>query len=164
MPEEGIGVVVLTNLGCGIEYMVMHDVIDRLLGIPRTWSNRDFVDHVVGDYQRLVFGTNARLDRERRPDVKPQLPLADYAGTYESDIYGRLVVQVTDGTMSMQLGPNCRSQLAHWSGERFRATFVLRFGEDWFVSFHGQDGRVEKVTIENVYPSGEIATFSRNAD
>jgi CubicO group peptidase (beta-lactamase class C family) len=164
MPEDGIGVVVLTNLGCGIEFMVMHDVIDRLLGIPRTWSNRDFVDHVVRDYQRLVAAENARLDQNRRPDVKPQLPLPDYAGTYESDIYGRLVVQVTDGTLSVQIGPNCRSQLTHWSGERFRATFVLRFVEDWFVSFHCQDGRVVKVTIDNVYPSGEIATFSRNTD
>ena len=34
VPEENLGVAVLTNLGCGIQYMVMHDTIDRLLGIP----------------------------------------------------------------------------------------------------------------------------------
>jgi CubicO group peptidase (beta-lactamase class C family) len=164
MPEENIGVVVLTNLGCGIQFMVMHDVIDRLLGIPRTWNNGDFVAHVVDDYQRTVDADNVRLDRERRPDVKPRLPLSEYAGSYESEIYGRLVIQVVNGKMSMQLGPNCHSELVHWSGERFRGTFVLRFAEDWFVSFFPQGERVAKVTIANVFPNKEIATFVRVHD
>jgi CubicO group peptidase (beta-lactamase class C family) len=164
MPEENIGVVVLTNLGCGIPFMVMHDVIDRLLGIPRTWNNRDFIAQVVDERQRATDAENSRLDRERRPDVKPRLPLSEYAGTYESEIYGRLVIQVADGTMSMRLGPNCHSELVHWSGERFRATFVLRFAEDWFVSFAPLDGRVAKVTVANVFPNEEIATFVRIHD
>jgi hypothetical protein len=142
----------------------MHDAFDRLLGIPRTWNNRDFVTHVVDDYQRAVDAENIRLDHERRPGVKPRLPLTQYAGTYESEIYGRLVIKVADGTMTMQLGPNCHSELVHWAGERFRATFVLRFAEDWFVSFTPQDGRVAKLTVANVFPNKEIATFVRIHD
>jgi hypothetical protein len=61
----------------------------------------------------------------------------------------------------MRLGPNGRSNLVHWSGERFRATFVLRFGEDWLLSFDSDRGRVTRVTITNVFPPKELGTFSR---
>jgi hypothetical protein len=61
----------------------------------------------------------------------------------------------------MQFGPNCRSEVVHWSGERFRATFVLRSPEDWFLSFELQDGQVAKVTMTNVFPNREISTFAR---
>ena len=161
VPEEQIGVVVLTNLGCGIQFMVMHDIIDRMLGIPRTWQNRDFVSLVVDDYQKLVDTENLRLDRERNKVAKPRLALAKFAGTYESDAYGRLVVEETGGTLSMRLGPNCRAQLVHWSGDRFRATFVLRFAEDWFVSFVPEGDHIARVTIANVFPGRELATFAR---
>jgi CubicO group peptidase (beta-lactamase class C family) len=164
MPEENIGVVVLTNLGCGIQFMVMHDVIDRLLGIPRAWHNQGFITAVIDEYQNATDAENARLDRERRQDIKPSLALTEYAGTYESEIYGRLVVQVVDGTISMHLGPNCRSELVHWSGDRFRATFVLRFAEDWFLSFVSQQGRIAKVTISQVFPNREMTTFTRIRD
>jgi CubicO group peptidase (beta-lactamase class C family) len=164
MPEENIGVVVLTNLGCGIQFMVMHDVLDRMLEIPRTWHNSVFVSHVVDDYNKSVDAENTRLARERRHDLRPKFALSDYAGTYESDLYGQLVVIERDGTLSLHLGPNCGSDLVHWSGECFRAKFVLRFGEDWFLSFASQDDRIEKVTIANVFPSKEVATFARTAE
>jgi CubicO group peptidase (beta-lactamase class C family) len=36
VPEEKLGVVVLTNLGGGIQTVMMHDAIDRVLGLHRT--------------------------------------------------------------------------------------------------------------------------------
>jgi CubicO group peptidase (beta-lactamase class C family) len=164
MPEENIGVVVLTNLGCGMQFMVMHDILDRVLRIPRSWSNRDFITHTIGEQQKSTEAENARLDRQRRHHVKPQLALRQYAGTYQSDLYGQLVVKETDGILSMQLGPNCRSELVHWSGERFRATFVLRFPEDWFLSFVPQKGQVTQAALVNIFPNREIATFARASD
>lgn len=163
VPEEDLGVVVLANLGCGIQYMVMHDIIDRMLGIPRTWQNSDFVVHVVDDYQKLVDARNDRLKRERGSQ-RPRFALAEYAGTYESRVYGRLIVEQTGDNLSMRLGPNCRSKLVHWSGERFRASFVLRFAEDWLVSFVPEGEHVAKVTIRSVMPDKELATFVRVSD
>lgn len=164
MPEEKLGVVVLTNLGCGIQYMALHDILDRMLGIPRTTTNREWVTDTIDDYQKLIDAQNARLDQERCEDVKPQFALDQYAGTYESDLYGRLVVAQADGRLSIDLGPNCHAELVHWSGERFRATFVLRFAEDWLISFVPQDGRVMRATLANIFPSREIATFARVSD
>jgi hypothetical protein len=84
-----------------------------------------------------------------------------YAGAYASDLFGRLIVEEVDGTLRFQLGPNCCAVLGHWLGDRFRARFVLRFPEDWFVSFVLEEDHTLKVTIENVFPSAEIATFTR---
>jgi hypothetical protein len=161
VPEEGLGVVVLTNLGCGVQYMVMHDVIDRVLGIPRTWSNREFIDAAVGGDRRARDAEEARLDRDRRAQVGSRAPLGRYAGTYASELFGPLVVKEVDGTLFLQLGPNCRTALAHWSGDRFRARFVLRFPEDWLISFHLEGDHAVNITIANVHPSAQIATFER---
>lgn len=160
VPEEDLGVIVLTNLGCGIQFMVMHDIIDHMLGIPRTWQNSDFVTHVVDDHQKMVDARNDRLQGERGGQ-RPLFPLAEYAGTYESEIYGRLIVEETGDSLSMRLGPNCASTLLHWSGEQFRATFVLRFAEDWLLSFVPKGEHVARVTIRNVMPDEELATFVR---
>ena len=48
VPEEKLGVVVLTNLAGGIQTVMMHDAIDRVLGFDRTWSNREFIDATNG--------------------------------------------------------------------------------------------------------------------
>jgi len=160
VPEAHLGIVVLTNGGLGLQIMVMHDIIDQMLGIPKTWQDRDFLEYAINDYQKQVDAQNRRLEQERSGRA-PRFALAEYAGTYESDSYGRLVIEQTGNTLSMRLGPNGRSKLVHWSGERFRATFVLRFGEDWLFSFDSDDGRVARVTITNVFPNKELGTFSR---
>jgi CubicO group peptidase (beta-lactamase class C family) len=160
VPEEHLGIIVLANVCCGIQYMVMHDLIDRMLGISRTWQNRDWIKAVVDDYQKQIDAKNDRLNQARSKQ-RPRFALAKYAGSYESNAYGRLVIEEAGGRLSMRLGPNGRSQLVHWSGECFRATFVLRFAEDWLLSFVAEGDHVARVTITNVFPDQELGTFSR---
>jgi hypothetical protein len=49
---------------------------------PGTWSNRDRITDTIDDYQKLTDAVNARLDREWRLNVKPQLALSHFVGTY----------------------------------------------------------------------------------
>ena len=65
VPEEKLGVVVLTNLGGGIQTVMMHDAIDRVLGFDRTWTNREFIDATNGP--RIG---SARGDRTPRPRAR----------------------------------------------------------------------------------------------
>jgi CubicO group peptidase (beta-lactamase class C family) len=161
VPEDKLGVVVLTNLGGGIQTVMMHDAIDRVLGFDRTWSNREFIDATNGVEDRARAVANDRLDRERQANVKPKFPLSRYAGTYVSDLFGKLIVEEADGALRFRLGPNCHAALVHWSGERFRARFVLRYPEDWFVSFGVANDSATTLTIANAFPSAEIGTFRR---
>jgi hypothetical protein len=162
VPEEKLGVVVLTNLGGGIQTVMMHDAIDRVLGFDRTWSNREFIDATNGVEDRERAAAIARLSRERQANVKPKLPLSRYTGTYVSDLFGKLIVEEADGALRFRLGPNCHAALVHWSGDRFRARFVLRYPEDWFVSFGVENDVATTITIANAFPSAEIGTFRRS--
>ena len=162
VPEEKLGVVVLTNLGCGIQTVMMHDAIDRVLGFHRTWSNREFIEATNGVEDRARDVAKAQLERDRKAGVKPRLPLSEYAGTYVSDLFGKLIVEEAGGALRFRLGPNCHASLVHWSGDRFRARFVLRYSEDWFVSFGVENDVATTLTIANAFPNAEIGTFRRS--
>ena len=69
VPEEKLGVVVLTNLAVGVHSMVMYDLLDRMLGIPRAWTNREFTEAVLDEYEKPRHAEYARLDRERRVHI-----------------------------------------------------------------------------------------------
>jgi hypothetical protein len=165
MPDERLGVVVLTNLGCGVQYMVMHDLFDRLLEIPRTWTNDDWITEVIDKYQHSNDATNAQLDVERKKNIPPKFSLDDYSGTYESDLYGTIVIKVENGTLAMQYGPNCSAELVHWQGEKFRGTFVVRYPEDLFFTFGTSDkDRVARLDVEDVRSRRLMSTFRRIAN
>ena len=87
VPEEKLGVVVLTNLAAGVHSMVMYDLLDRMLGIPRAWTNREFIDAVLDEYEKPRDAEYAGLYRERRAHLKPHGPLSQYTGTYASDLW-----------------------------------------------------------------------------
>jgi CubicO group peptidase (beta-lactamase class C family) len=161
VPEEKLGVVVLTNLATGVHSMVMYDLLDRMLGMPRAWTNREFIEAVLDEYEKPRDAEYARLDRDRRAHMKPHGPLSQYTGTYASDFVGQLIVKEVNGSLQFQLGPNGHAALEHWSGDRFRTQFVLRFPEDWFFSFVRDKDRVVKVMIANVFPSSDVGTFTR---
>ena len=110
----------LTNLGGGIQTVMMHDAIDRVLGFHRTWSNREFIEATNGVEDRARDVAKAQLERDRKASVKPRLPLSEYAGTYASDLFGKLIVEEAGGALRFRLGPNCHASLFHWSGDRFR--------------------------------------------
>ena len=64
----------LTNFGSGIQTVLMHDAIDRVLGFDRTWSNREFIEATNGVEDRAHDLAKARLERDREAGVKPKLP------------------------------------------------------------------------------------------
>jgi len=164
MPEENLGLVVLTNLNRGLQYMVMHDTFDRLLGIPRSWTNKDWTSQILETERRERRQLHEELAARRDPDRKQKLRLEEYAGIYTSNLFGDLVISHSADTLSMRLGPttNCEAQLKHWQGERFRATFQIRHREDWFLTFqHSEFGTVSKIVITDIRLGREIASFLR---
>lgn len=88
IPEEKIGVVVLANLGwgAGIEYMLMHDIFARMLGLPRSQTNHDWLVEAQETPVKEALARNARLDATRNKDARMSLALSRYAGTYVCDL------------------------------------------------------------------------------
>jgi CubicO group peptidase (beta-lactamase class C family) len=161
MPEENIGIVVLANRGCGIVYMLMHDIFDRMLGIQRTWTNRDWLVEAEENPARELAAKNERLEAARKKDTSPSLPLSGYAGTYECDLYGKLVFVERDGALQLQFGPNIAGTLRHWEDNTFRSKLSFPPGEEWLIRFQVSSVNAARLQIERLSWHEPMPEFRR---
>jgi CubicO group peptidase (beta-lactamase class C family) len=97
LPQESLGVVVLTNSGPSwLPHTVSFYVYDRLLGLkPIPWNTQ---------YLRMVARQAAqarerRANRRGRRGADPSRPLEDYVGCYRHPGYGRLSVRAQRGRL-----------------------------------------------------------------
>jgi CubicO group peptidase (beta-lactamase class C family) len=161
MPEERIGVVVLANRGCGIVYMLMHDIFDRLLGIPRTWTNRDWLVEAEENPAKQAAAKLTRLEASRKKDTRPSLSLGSYAGTYECDLYGKLVVVESEGALRVKFGASMAGTLEHWEQDTFRAKLSFPAGEEWLVRFQVSGENVAGLRVERLFWHEPMPEFHR---
>jgi pimeloyl-ACP methyl ester carboxylesterase len=163
IPEEKIGVVVLANRGCGagIEYMLMHDIFARMLGLPRSQTNHDWLVEAHETPAKAAVARNTRLEAARKKDTKLSLPLSRYAGTYECELYGKLEILERDGSLRLQFGPNIDGTLVHWEDDTFRAKLTLPPGEEWFLRFRVTAKSVPSLRVERISWHESMPEFRR---
>lgn len=122
MPDDGVGVVVLTNGDATAAPEVLARLaIDRLLGLtPIDWLARvqARLDAARDGEQRA--GTLAE-QHDRKPGTRPAHPLGEYEGDYEHPAYGTISVR-REGTGLAAGYHGIALALAHWHYETFRAT------------------------------------------
>ncbi len=151
LPEEELGVVVLTNLSPNrLATAVMYRVFDAYLGGPRTdWSSR--LKASADSLQALAETRRAGLEAARVAGTSPSLPLAEYAGTYRDPMYGDATVSLEDGRLVLRRGPAFAGELEHWHYDIFRAAWRDRTLERGFVTFSlGPMGRARKMEVEGI--------------
>ena len=103
LPNERIGVVVLTNLdGTALRDLVPYYVYDRLLGLePVDWSARFLeIEHKAKE-QELTAEKKGYTGQV--PGTKPAHPLAEYEGEFEHPGYGKLTVHRAGGADANRL-------------------------------------------------------------
>ena len=161
MPEENIGVVVLANRGCGIPFMIMHDVFDRLLGIERDVTNAEWIEEGLRGPERTKSERLRELDAQRSKDTQPKLPLPRYAGIYHAPLYGDLEIRHTDGALRLQFGPNIHAVLSHWEHDTFRATLNFPPPGEWLVRFVVEAGAPKRIHVERLFWHEPMPPFER---
>jgi CubicO group peptidase (beta-lactamase class C family) len=120
LPEERLGIVVLTNLeGNALRESLMYRIFDKYLGAPdRDWSRVSLAERAAFD------SIEARDEREKEAKrvkgTKPTLPLDRYAGVYEDTFYGRAQVTMERGHLVLELAPRQVGDLQHWHYDTFR--------------------------------------------
>jgi hypothetical protein len=149
MPEADLGLVILANHHrTGLNFALRSWILDACLGRPqRDWSEIVRTDYASG-YERLLAEAKAQFDAKRPAPTRPSLPLADYAGVYESRIYGRVQVASRDQQLGIRFGTRFDGELSHWQEESFRATFPNPRLDDWLVTFHVNAGQVAGLRIK----------------
>ena len=163
IPEEKLGLVILTNMGGTILPLpLMYRIFDAYLGAPqRDWS-ADMLKTVKG-FEEQGKAAQKKAEAEQVKDTRPSLALAEYTGTYKNDLYGEVKVTHENGKLGMRFGPSFTSGLEHWHYDTFQAKFVAAGGAKVFMSFAlNAQGKAETLTLN--LPGVAEYPFKRAAD
>lgn len=156
LPEEKMGVVILTNLsGTILSVPLSYRIFDAYLGSqPRDWSAEML--KTINTLQEQSKAAAAKIEAERVKDTKPSLALEKYAGDYQNEMYGDVKIATENGKLILQRGPYFTGDLEHWHYDTFRVTWRDRQAGKGFVSFRlSSRGKVEMMNMEN------LADFAR---
>ena len=153
VPEEGIGVVILTNSISYISYALAYETLDRLLGHKEQhdWSTT---------FKELT-SSDPEPDPEPIPNTTPSLDLAAYAGTYDCDVYGKCEVRLVGDQLTFQFSHTqiFRGTFRHWHYDTFQlnwgAQMMLPSGTVQFTL--GPDGKVKEMMIDVPNPDFDFS-------
>jgi CubicO group peptidase (beta-lactamase class C family) len=148
LPDDAIGVVVLTNTSASMMHLtVACRVLDELLGAEPL----DVFGYLKPRFDAAMAGAReAKAARRVVTDAPPARPLPDYAGEYAHPGYGTLTITQNGGVLEPALG-TMNLTLAH----RHYETFDLAWNEmgDQPVIFpltflSDPDGEVNALTVQ----------------
>ncbi len=139
LPEENTGFVILTNNESPSFYIMMKKMLDVMVGAPAHDWNADAVQREK-DNKAQAAKDDAASDAARKLNTKPTLPLASYAGTYSSDMYGDVTIAEENGKLVMRMvpTPDYVADLEHWHYDTFRIHWRPSVGYNFqrgFVTF-----------------------------
>ncbi|MEL7361336.1 MAG: serine hydrolase [Bacteroidota bacterium] len=134
VPEENLGVVVLTNSMTALASALTSRVVDAYLGVT---DDAGQVRDYAADYLSFDRGNReqfyARIDSATvdRGDLPPTLALDDYAATFESDLYGGASVVFEDAGLVLRFDAAAWvADLTHLHGDVFRVDWREEYA--WF--------------------------------
>ena len=148
LPQEKIGIVVLTNLdGTGVPELLSRHAMDRLLGLePIDWTGEALAKKAVG----VQLGKEAKKKKEitRVPGTRLAHALEDYVGEYENPGYGDLKIALASNGRLEALYNGIRTPLDHWHYEVFNGAKGAAdpvFEDMKFLFRTGMKGEVDEV-------------------
>lgn len=159
LPEEKLGVVVLTNAnGSPVPTIVLRRAVDALIGAPEhDWNGE--TKKVVDRQRAQAREAQQKRDAARVAGTRPSLDLAKYAGTYADSMYGDISVKLQAGKLQARFGIHFDGDLEHWHYDTFRANWNARHRGRTMVTFAlDADGKVRSLDFEG------IGTFNRKPD
>jgi hypothetical protein len=159
VPEENLGVVILTNAEEGGAFdSILYHILDHYFAVHATDWITAFKD--VEDEQEKA-AKRAMIEFDKRGSAaKPSLPLNEYAGVYNDAWYGPTTIRMEKDQLVFTLDhtPRAVADLQIWQYDTFKAHFRDRTIEDAFVTFAlNPAGHVDHFTMIAVSP---LADFS----
>jgi CubicO group peptidase (beta-lactamase class C family) len=160
VPEEGLGVVVLTNQeSSGGRDAVAYRLLDAYLGLPATdWVPR-FKEAARLEEER-ARAAEAAHRAARATGSRPSLPLARYAGRYRDAWYGEASIQAEGDRLVLRFSrsPSLTGDLEHWHYDTFVSRWRDRTVPDAFVTFALRpDGAVAEFKMAAFSPAADFS-------
>ena len=104
VPEEKLGVVVLTNSLTPIANMLAYRAVDVLMGA----SAKDFSQESLAEFKKTLVGFQARITTVTTPaaeGTKPSHAISDYTGKYRCPMYGDASVTLDGDKLILSFHP-----------------------------------------------------------
>ena len=160
VPEENLGVVILTNAESGGAFdSILFHILDHYFALPATDWIAAFKAADEAQ-QKEADEITQKQNTGRAANGKPSLPLEKYAGVYTDPWYGAVTIRSENGKLvfAMDHTPNAVADLQTWQYDTFKAHFRDRTIEDAFLTFTlNPDASINHFTMEAVSP---LADFS----
>jgi CubicO group peptidase (beta-lactamase class C family) len=149
IPEEKLGIIVLTNTDANNFYEALKwEIMDAYMNLPyRNYSN------VYLGFQKQEEAATNKWVKEKRDTVamnlKPSLPLQNFAGTYQHAIYGNMTIAFQNGKLiaTFEHHKGRYAELEALGGNRFLATFNEPLYGIKVWPFTIENGKVKSVTV-----------------
>jgi CubicO group peptidase (beta-lactamase class C family) len=151
MPEEDVGLVILTNMnGTGLPNALLHHIFDRFIGgEPGDWSARLLA--YTKEREKQAEDRQQKLLDARVAETTPTLPLDRYAGTYEDEMYGTVTVRRDGDRLVVDAGSAFVGDLEHWHYDTFRAQWRdAGLGRSFLTFTLNARGEVARVDVEGL--------------
>ena len=153
MPEEKLGLVVLTNSEQGVPSILQYKIYDVFRNAPkRDWS-AEYKTFSVRGKQRAA-ANKKKIEEARKTNTQPTLPLSDYTGTYGGKMYGDATISGENGKLVLRLkpAPNFVADLEHWHYNTFKITWRRSVAYNFpmgFVNFTiDKNGKASELEID----------------
>jgi CubicO group peptidase (beta-lactamase class C family) len=154
LPEENLGVVVLTNSEAGAYSTIANKVFDVFLEVApkRDWST-ERLERVKANKTREDAEDKKIVDA-RVKETKPSLSLAGYAGTFGGEMFGDATVTEENGKLVLRLlpSPNFVADLEHWHYDTFlikwRPTVAYNFPRGFVNFMIDKTGKATELKVE----------------
>lgn len=150
LPEEKLGVVILTNMGASVlPYVVMHKLWDLHLKTPKARDWNAEMRRATDSLLTRAREAQKKREAERVANTKPSLPIEQYAGVYADSMYGEIRVRADSGKLKIDRGPAFQGVLEHWHFDTFRARWAARSLGTSFVTFRlNAQGKVDDLQMD----------------
>jgi CubicO group peptidase (beta-lactamase class C family) len=158
LPEENLGIVVLTNSDRNrLDAALFYRIVDSFLGEPvKDWSQIFLTQAKEGEAK--AEEARKKAEESRKPNTKPSLDLAAYCGVYENEMYGSVEVKREADKLVFSLNAKPMGTLDHWHYDTFKvgplppgSPGLGGLLEDTLVTFVlNAEGNVTRLEIEDL--------------
>jgi CubicO group peptidase (beta-lactamase class C family) len=151
LPGRKLGVAILINTwgAPGLHGALASRILDAYLDLPpRDWSGEALAR--AKSAAERDDGIRRTIEERRASAPPADRPLADYAGTYESELYGAVHVRLEGDALTLQLTRGVVGDLTHWERDTFHVAWrdpVFRESDAFAVFSLDDDGVVRRLSM-----------------
>tara|TARA_R110002033_G_scaffold169443_1_gene210230 strand:+ start:29 stop:1555 length:1527 start_codon:yes stop_codon:yes gene_type:complete len=150
MPEEKLGIVVLTNTDQNNFVQNLTDEIrDAFLELPYQNYSKKSLER----FKQNKLDESKRIDSLKKVVTLksiPSLSLKEYSGNYINDVYGDIEIKLENNRLNIYFSnhPNLVGKLEHLQNDTFLCTYSIPIFGTTEIPFKVEKGKVSGVTLK----------------